>query len=392
METYDILGRLQATHWDWTESLQASRVQDEERAYHIRTRYSDEELLAAFGSQEPRANQLLLHYAGDPFPAALTPPVLLLPGATKAGSYFWDPDEDGSQSGLAQRLRRRGCRVYALTYSHNQDCNFRWAGLIEAAIDRIRVLHDEPQVDLVAHSNSGIAARILTSRLHPNWDHQVRRLALVGSPNGGLDYFFRYPQINFNLIRDDDNPLLNWPMTWDEVLMAGEFVDWSEFGYGSSAPDYWPGQRQMLARWDQRYALPSEGPDVRSTYYGGIGEVSKAQGLMHFLEDGGNLIGRLQEEPGQVGVEFGLLAGCSPTLRLGKNDLSGPGDGIVFVESATMMPEESPVTSLGILPLNHADLIGDPLGQEWICQFLLGSSRPVLSGSERRGLVSRSLG
>ncbi|MGE0493670.1 MAG: esterase/lipase family protein [Vulcanimicrobiota bacterium] len=388
MDTWELVDRHQSNTWHWTESLKAKLVQAGERPYHPRTRYADSELIEAFGSVEPGPEQLLLHYAGPPFPAALTAPVLLVPGATKPGYFYWDPQENGTRHGLAQRLRHRGCHVYALTFSHSQDDNFIWADQIGAAIDRICALHGVDQVDCVTHSKSGVAARILACDLHRPYRGQLRRLLLVGVPNGGVDYFFRHPEFNLNLMRDDDNPLLNWPMSWDEVKLANSWSDWRHQAYDSG---FWPGQSQLLARWDRRHPLPDEGVDVQSTYHGGEGEQSRSRGIDFFIEYGGRLIDRLAEQPTHSDIEVGVLAGASPSMPLIKNDRTGPGDGIVTIESAAALPAGSRLTALAVLPLHHKALIADPLGQEWICRFLLSGPKPGLTRPERERLLAQGV-
>lgn len=355
-----------SNRWDSVELLWDSRRGYRWFPQHPCGRIHDRELRALFGSEYPPPNLVALHDAGP----GEGVPVLLVPGATRTAHYFLDPCEDG-RSGLPQYLKAAGKRVFALSFSHSQDDNFQQAAQIGNAIARIRELTGSARVDVVAHSKGGIPARICASRLKPEWsgvyDGGMRRLLLVGVPNGGVDYFFRFPQVNRFLLKDEDSPLLNWPTTWERMLGPQGWVDLGQRSYG--AP-FWPGQRQLLARWDREYPLPEEGPDWETTYFGGEGEVSGSPGIDHYLKQGENMIDLLRHTPVDASVEVFLLAGDSPTMPNFINDLSGPGDGIIYLESALEIPRGTTVSARQTLPLHHKELICAPEALRWIGECL----------------------
>ncbi len=347
-----------------------------QRNFHPSQVIKDTELIKAFGSDTPHSGTVLLHYAGDPPPGVKKQeePVLLVHGAIKDGNFWWDPAEDGSDKGLAQKLRDEGYQVYALTFAHNQDDNLLQAEQISNCIDRIKTLTDKPQVDLVAHSKGGASTRIyLTDGVKDPWmtkfKDDVHRVAFVGAPNGGIDYSFRHSSGNLALGNPSMEALLNAPMSWDSIKYFGTVpVSTEERGFGAEGPDYWPGQRQILARMD-KYPLGMFEPDWYTTYEGGHGFVSHSKGIDHYIEEGGNLIERLNANKIDPDVQVGLLAGDSATLPKFSNEYTGPSDGLLFVDSALKMPSTKNIIAKSVIHQHHKALISSDEGQKWISDF-----------------------
>lgn len=378
----DVVRRLPSNRWAWTELLRDRDPNFVQRNFHPRQRQRDPEVVAAFGTDTPHSGDVLLHYAGDPPPDAprRTTPVLLVHGASKAGTFWWDPHENGSEQGLPQKLRDQGFQVYFVSFAHNHDDNFLQAEQMANAIERVKELTGREQVDLVAHSKGAMAARLYTSDVREEWmtpyRGDVRRLVFVGAPLGGIDFSFRHPSANYALYGDSDDPRLNAPISWEKMMAWGRMVDTSDVGFSQKGSDYWPGQRQMLARWDQRYGLSAVEPDWYTTYNGGRGFVSRSNGIDHYIEQGGSLIERLNRTPVDPRVEVAVLAGDRPNIPGIVNEFTGPSDGLLFVRSALATSPGTNVVARDVLDLHHKALVAEDEGQDWILDVLAREQFP----------------
>ncbi len=387
---YEVVRSLPSDTWERTDVIQDRDELFVQQNFHPRGKHRNKEVIAAFGTDTPHSGDALLHYAGAPPKGAPNreAPVLLIHGANKDGNFFWDPQENGSNQGLAQELRDRGHEVYALTFAHNQDDNFIWTEQVANAIAEIKKQTGSEKVDLVAHSKGAVPARMYVSNVRRDdvemtpYQGDVRRLVLVGAPNGGVDYTFRHPSANYALMSPSNHPMLNAPPSWDSATYFGLPKNLSEQGYGKDGPDYYPGQRQILANLSERYPLSVFEPDWYTTYHGGRGFVSNSKGIDHHIAEGDNLIQRMAEASIPEEVEVALLAGNKANIPGILNEYTGPSDGLVFVSSALEMPEETNVVAREVLPLHHKALIADKSGQEWISQVLDQSPPPPKSKEE----------
>lgn len=334
----------------WSEHWQDPRPPLRQARFHSAQRHQSPEVIAAFGSDQPSSGSFLLHYAGDPPEANSLPPLLLVQGAKVDGLFYL--------RGLAPFLRQRGFRVYAITFAHNQDDNLLQAQSLAQALGRIRQLSGAPQVDLVAHSKGCLAALIYaTPGFHPTWMSpyacDIRRMLLVGGPVGGLDYFHRYPS--------QERGQNNWPMVW------------SRWGDEDCRPwlldkeGYWPGQAQMVARWDHRYPVPES---ARLSYYGGQCQEFEAPGIEAAIQSGENFLERLGNHALDPTIEVGLLAGSRPDVPGFANELAGPSDGIILVDSALTVPKGARLVFSEVLDCNHLQLILGAEAQKTIACFL----------------------
>lgn len=380
----EVVHRLPFSQGGWMELLRDRDPHLVQRNFHPRTVQQNSEIIQAFGTKTPHSGDAVLLYAGDPPPGVKVQPtpVLLVHGASKSADFWWDPRENGHGHGLPQMLREQGFKVYAVSFAHNQDDQFFWAQQIGNASERIRQLTGAPQIDLVGHSKGGQASRLYcTPDLAQPWmqksNGDVRRLVLVAAPNGGIDTMFRHPSANYALYGSSDSPALNAPMSWEKMIAWGANRDVHELGFSKDGPDYWPGQRQMLARWDNRYALTITEPDYRTTYEGGQGFVSSSKGIDHYIQEGGNLVQRLNDTPIDGRIEVSVLAGDKPNIKGILNEKAGPSDGLLFLESALMVPDTDRVAAKGVLHLNHKTLVSEPEGQRWIADALLGKGHPA---------------
>jgi triacylglycerol lipase len=245
----------------------------------------------------------------------------------------------------------------------------------------------------------------------------VRRAVFVATPLGGVDTSYRWTGLNLYAL--DADTAIN-PTSWDRYypngasfpLVFDELVDQDFLPDGE---DLFPGQRQLLSRqspplpgaqpWMGVYSLQ---PDWFTTYEGGTGFLSRSDGIDAAIDAGGDLIELLGAWGVDPEVEYYVLAGDSPLMPNGDDalveqfrqlgdvvdwpqlledanehglslsadedelsglergwlvlgELSGPSDGLVFVDSAT---REAPITARGgtisesyIADLSHLDLL-----------------------------------
>lgn len=368
-----VLGRFPSSRWAWTERLYDSDPHFSQANFGPRGHQRDAEIVSAFGSDTPHSGNVLLHYAGPP-PAGVKKqpyPVVLVHGANKNGAFWWEE----SKQPLPEKLRADGYDVYFVSFAHPHDDNFVWAEQLANCIDRVKQLTGKEKVDLVAHSKGGAPARAYVSDMRQDWmtpyRGDVHRLVLAGAANGGLDTSFRHASSNLALLSESDSPFLNAPTSWEKTKFMGVFpIDISERSYSNANGDCWPGQDQLLARWDSKYPIAYWEQDSHTTYHGGEGFVSSSKGIDHYIAQGGNYIQHLNEARIDPGVEVALLAGDNPNIPGIVNENTGPSDGLLFVDSALHMPSTSNVKARAVLHLNHKALVNEPEGQQWISDTL----------------------
>lgn len=378
---YEVVKTISGEGKDTWYSTELIRDRDEifkQQIFSPRTKQHDPAIVEAFGSDAPHSGDALLHYAG-PVPKGVEKketPVLLVHGATKNGNFWWDPSEDGKNNGLAQKLRDDGHEVYAVTFAHNQDDNFLWAEQIANAVAEIKKNTGADQVDIVAHSKGGVPTRLYVSDVRREgveatpYQNDVRRVVLVGTPNGGVDFSFRHPSANYALLAGGDDHRFNAPVSWDRAILYGIPQDISDQGFGKAAPDYYPGQRQLLADLSKDHPLSPLEQDWYTTYHGGQGFVSYSKGIQHYIDEGENVIERLQQHPIPKSIEVAVVAGDSANIPGIVNEYTGPSDGILFVSSALDLPEETNIIARDVLHLHHKALVSDAKGQQWIADAL----------------------
>jgi hypothetical protein len=275
-------------------------------------------------------------------------------------------------------LEQEGKRVFALTFAHRHGDNLVWAAQLNTAIARIRALTGASHVDVVAHSKGAVAARILASGIKLDWARpyqgDIRRLVLVGAPNLGIDYPFRHPLMNWGIFPERPHPKMNAPMSWARTLVGGVWVNTDPYSLYRNAGDFFPGQAQMLYRWDDTYALSRTEPDWQTTYHGGRGLVSVSRGIERAIAQGGHLIERLRETPLDADIQLAVLAGDAANRPFFLNEYTGPSDGLVFVKSAMhtedMTRGGAALLAADVLPLNHGELVYRSVAKRWIADVL----------------------
>lgn len=324
----------------------------------------DPDIINHFGTRFPDADAYLLHYARGWNSNRHEVPVLLVHGAgLDATSYtnLWDM----GYTGLQQQLVSLGYRVFSVTFSHSHGDNFYQAMQLADAIDRIKKLTGAGTVDVVAHSKGGIAARIYMSNMSAAaYRNDVRRLVMLGVPNLGTDFAFRNPSISYLIYTAGGNGVI----AWDKLIYLAATVDITPRSIYAGGG--FPGQSQILYRWDNEYNLDVSQQDWWTTYYGGSGYVSHSQGIEAALLTGGYLISELEKHSLAPDIELSVLAGESHSFAMIPLQTSIPGDGIVFRESAlntdAMVSGGAHLKDKRVLTVNHIELLYHPRVARWV--------------------------
>lgn len=330
------------------------------------------DIVAAFGGdRSPPSSMVLLHYAKGWEEAKHPVPVLLVHGAGVTADHSWaDHPIEQPQEGLAARLSRAGRKTFALTFAHPHGDNVLQAEALAAVIARVREVTGAPKVDLVAWSKGGVSTRIYLSdagaESSTRYRGDVRRYVMLGTPNGGIDISFAYPNLNYWIL-ENKTPA---PLSWTKFLYHGA---WTERpGQTIYAGGAFPGQPQMVARWDHRYGRTrAEGQfDIDATYDGTKGTVSVCPGIDKAIADGGDFIARLKKKAIAPDVELAVLAGTSPWIMNLVGERRGPSDGLILVASVF---DTDPMTKRGAKLLrkdlrnfNHFQLAYDPRANDWV--------------------------
>ncbi|MNX95123.1 Alpha/beta hydrolase family protein [compost metagenome] len=338
-------------------------------------RQTDADIVKAFGTDAPPATDVVLHYYPG-WEQAKGVPVLLVHGTILDATSTWIKPHD--QKGLAKSLAEKGHRVFAVTFANRHGDNILQAEQVAWAIERIKQVTNAAEVDVVAHSKGAVVARTLASDVRyawmPKFKRDIRRLVLVAGPHLGLDTTFRHPIINYGLYPEKSDSRLNAPMSWTGMLVLGVWVDTSAQTMFKSYGDYFPGQAQMLARWDKEYPLPQTEVDWYTTYHGGQGFLSRSPGIDQAIEDGGHFIDLLRRSPLVPNLQLAVLAGNRADLAGIHNEHTGPSDGVVFVKSATatddMTRAGAKLIAKDLMHLNHMDLVIAPQAHTWVADVL----------------------
>lgn len=324
------------------------------------------------GTATPNSQLFLLHYASGWNTGTKPYPVLLVHGAGSDGDYFADPARDGSVSGLMQSLKSSGYKVFSITFAHPHGDNYIQREILAAAIQRIKDVTGAAKVDVIAHSKGNMSSRMYVSNVKKSWGtafrNDVRRYIQLGAPNGGIDYTFRNTWAAWGIMSTG----AFGPVPFTDMLIYGLWCDTSYHSiYGNAeGGGAYPGQAQMLAKWDSTYSLDMFEQDWYTAYYGGWGYYSYSYGIDQAIAEGGNLIALLQQSPVNSSVQIATLAGNNNVINGVVMEDDGPSDGMVFVDSATLT---SPMTAGGatllekkVLPLSHVELTYDPTAITWV--------------------------
>ncbi len=299
------------------------------------------------GISRPSSDGFLLYSAPGWDSGSRPTPVLLVHGANDTADRAWaNPGEAGGYGcgaatcpsmGLMQYLATRGYRVFAVGFAHKQGDNLMQAQIVGDAISVIKAKLGVSTVDLVGWSKGEMSARAYVSSVKPSWGRSyagdVRKLVTVGGPNGGYDYPYAHGWAHDFSIWPECGGRVNAPSPHSHMTCYGQYTAHPEFSMTPSGGyDNYPGQRQMLSRWDGVYGVGGA-QDWYTTYYGGQGFYTAGSGIQAAI-DAGSLIKPLHDAGVPASVTTYLLAGGSPDVLGIFNENRGPSDGVVFVASA----------------------------------------------------------
>ena len=239
----------------------------------------------------------------------------------------------------------------------------------------IRELTCAESVDVIAWSKGTFCARMYASSVNEAWGtpyaDNIRKLILIGGPNGGMDYAFRYGSGNNTTAWPPG--MAHGPTPHHEQLIGLQVVDQSEHAiYETAGGYYYRGQAQMLARWDDVFDLvfiansgagPYAAVDTLSTYYGEgmyFGTLARGEGIQYAINQH-SLVEELVSAGIPASIETYLL--CSEISDqadyiLGiPNEISGPSDGVVFVQSCASPEGIGQLAGVEVLQdINHLEL------------------------------------
>jgi hypothetical protein len=244
---------------------------------------------------------------------------------------------------------------------HKQGDNRYWAEQIHDAIEIIRSRTGAATVDLVGWSKGAFAARMYVAGVRFPWGTpyagEVRRLLLLGNPNEGYDYPFRHGWSRDFSIFPECGGTVNAPAPHTSMVCFGVWRDHPELSiFTTGAGNFFPGQKQMLARFDGVFPLPTGEQDWQTTYYGGQGSFTSGLGIQRAI-DQGSLVGAILASPTPASVPVHLLCGGAADIPTIHDQHTGPSDGVVFIRSCGSTRSIGGVRGNVLLPtVNHLEL------------------------------------
>lgn len=307
----------------------------------------DGQRLTFFGNvAQPRSNTFLLYYAPHWQTGTKATPILLVHGANDNADRAWaNPGDAGSfgcgnpsgscpSTGLMQYLDSRGYKVFAINFPHKQGDNYYQAQLVGDAIGVIKSRLGVSQVDLIGWSKGGFPARMYVSSVKPSWgrayQNDVRKLILIGNANNGIDWSWAHGTAGDIAVYPECGGSLNAPAAVTTYECFGAFYNHPELSFtGTGSNNTYPGQRQMLARWDGTYGVDESQQDWETVYYGGTGFTSVSPGIQAAINQG-SLVSAIRTAGIPASVTTYLLCGGTANIPGVFNENRGPSDGLLF--------------------------------------------------------------
>ncbi len=333
-----------------------------------------------FGSDAtPHSAKFLLYHAPNWDTNTKEIPVLLVHGANQDADIAWaNPNEAGNygcgrascpSTGLMQALESDDFKVFAISFAHKNGDGYFWAEQIANAIEIIKSKTGESKVDVVSWSKSAFNARMYISSLTQSWGtnyrNDVNRLIMLGGPNNGVDWSFRHGWLLTLTVYPTCGGVINGPTAHDKIYCYWAWRNGPEWTYSSS---YFPGASQMLKPWISTYSLPVYEQDWYTTYHGGWGYYTHAQGINAYT--GGSLVDSLRTATTSSTVPVHNLCGDQADIALLHNEHTGPSDGVVFIASCN---DTTGITNHGgsaTISTNHLELGWDTPGVNQIKTWL----------------------
>ena len=172
----------------------------------------------------------------------------------------------------------------------------------------------------------------------------IRRLVLIATPLNGVDTSYRWPASNTLLLDPEQAMAPSSWGTWYPYTTGNQFVttDLGAQDFLPTDGDLFPGHRQLLRR--QNHPLPGSmtwlgiytlQTDWYTTYEGGFGYWSWSDGIDDAIEAGSYLVAKLQKHGVDPDIEVFLLAGENPLMHNGAEYQMGELFGEAFVDMAT---------------------------------------------------------
>ncbi|MEW1836972.1 hypothetical protein AB0392_03310 [Nonomuraea angiospora] len=346
----------------------------------------DGQRLTFFGRvKRPFSGRFLLYHAPGWNTNPKTTPVLLVHGANDNPDRAWaNPGESGGfgcgaiscpSTGLMQHLSNAGHRVFAIGFAHKEGDNLMQAQEVGDAIAIIKAKLGVSAVDLVGWSKGEMSSRMYVSSVKPSWGRSyagdVRKLITLGGPNAGYDYPFAHGWAHDFSIWPECGGSVNSPAPHTYMTCYGSYAYHPEFSFVPTGGfDCYPGQRQMLARFDGTYGIDQTQQDWYTTYYGGQGFYTSGPGIQAAI-NAGSLISRIQQAGVPASVATYLLAGGSPSVVGIYNENRGPSDGVVFVSSALSKVGIGTVAGTALIAgANHLQLGWYPAVESQVASWL----------------------
>ncbi len=343
--------------WARVECLNDSNRNLKSEPFHLKNRRNHSVTKAAFGTNKPSSNLVLLHFAPDWNKNLKKTPIILVHGAgdnaTRGFAHPWSFEipENGKidKPGLMQYLAKMGYPVFAVTFSHPQGDNFIQAHQLSIAINRVKQVTKSKKVDLVCHSKGAMSVRIYTSDLGKDYPEyswinsykkDVRKIVFLASPLKGIDTQFRYYAYNFTVMQQG----LPAPMGCRKIFWMGIYTDCVKHNY------LFPGQSQMLHNWVKDgipFSSQSYTPDMNlsmnTLYNGGVTALVVSDGIDQTIKEAGSVIDKLNEKGVSPEIKCYILAGKNQTidtikfgwLKIPVGEFADESDGILFLKSAT---------------------------------------------------------
>jgi hypothetical protein len=376
--------------------IQEDRFDLDQRAHQTGQR------LKFFGNDPvPHSGRFLLYYAPG-WDTGAKSAVLLAHGANDQADRAWaNPGESGDfgcgqsscpKTGLMQELAAAGHRVFAVSHAHSQGDNVFWAAQIAHAIDIIRARTGVDTVDVVGWSKGVMSTRMYASGLtggKVEYRGDIGKLILVGGPNLGFDYIFRYGTAHNAGVYADFGGTIHAPGPHDQLLVFGLWQDRSDYAiYKSAAGDNFRGQLQMLAAWDDVYPLTGTANngftqwivgDSEATYYGEgqyTGLFARGKGIDYAIAQGSVIEDMIAAGIPDTVATYLLCGDIDFTdnnvLIPGiPNEIAGPSDGVVFVESCAATDGIGKLAGSAVLSdINHLKLGWHPTAAAQIAAWL----------------------